>query len=75
MSCDYRVMCPGFNIGLNETQLGLVAPEWFQDTMKHILPSRIAEASLLEGKMFKTDEALKVGIDPISYLLTSINHS
>ena len=30
MSCDYRVMAqhPKFNIGLNETLLGIVAPTW-----------------------------------------------
>ena len=30
MSCEYRVMLPKFTIGLNETQLGIVAPTWFQ---------------------------------------------
>ena len=35
MSCDYRIMAqhPKFNIGLNETLLGIVAPTWFMDTM------------------------------------------
>ena len=30
MSCDYRIMAqhPKFNIGLNETKLGIVAPTW-----------------------------------------------
>ena len=30
MSCDYRIMAqhPKFNIGLNETLLGIVAPTW-----------------------------------------------
>ena len=30
LSCDYRVMAqhPKFNIGLNETLLGIVAPTW-----------------------------------------------
>lgn len=30
LSCDYRIMAdnPGYKIGLNETQLGIVAPFW-----------------------------------------------
>lgn len=30
MSCDYRIMVenPKFSIGLNEAQLGIVAPFW-----------------------------------------------
>lgn len=30
LSCEYRVMCPKLTIGLNETRLGIMAPEWFQ---------------------------------------------
>ena len=31
MCCDYRVMVgPKYTIGLNETQLGIVAPFWFK---------------------------------------------
>merc|ERR1712106_1015149 len=34
MCCDYRTMVgPKFTIGLNETQLGIVAPFWFKDRM------------------------------------------
>lgn len=34
MSCDYRIMAqhPKFNIGLNETLLGIVAPTWVSCT-------------------------------------------
>jgi enoyl-CoA hydratase/carnithine racemase len=29
LSCEYRVMVgPKYTIGLNETQLGIVAPKW-----------------------------------------------
>ena len=32
MCCDYRVMVgPKYTIGLNETQLGIVAPFWFKE--------------------------------------------
>ena len=60
MCCEYRVMLPKFTIGLNETQLGIVAPSWFQATMKNILPPRVTEMALTLGTMFTTEEALKV---------------
>lgn len=62
MSCEYRVMLPKFTIGLNETQLGIVAPTWFQATMKNTIPLRQAELALTQGRMFTTEEALKVGL-------------
>lgn len=60
MCCEYRVMLPKFTIGLNETQLGIVAPSWFQASMKNILPPRVTEMALTLGTMFTTEEALKV---------------
>lgn len=60
MCCEYRVMLPKFTIGLNETQLGIVAPSWFQATMKNILPPRTTEMALTLGTMFTTEEALNV---------------
>lgn len=62
MSCEYRVMLPKFTIGLNETQLGIVAPTWFQATMKNTIPLRQAELALTQGRMFSTEEALNVGL-------------
>lgn len=55
-------MLPKFTIGLNETQLGIVAPTWFQATMKNTIPLRQAELALTQGRMFSTEEALKVGL-------------
>jgi 3,2-trans-enoyl-CoA isomerase len=55
-------MLPKYTIGLNETQLGIVAPTWFMATMKNTIPPRQAELALTLGKMFKTDEALKIGL-------------
>lgn len=60
MCCEYRVMLPKFTIGLNETQLGIVAPSWFQAAMKNILPPRTTEMALTLGTMFTTEEAIKV---------------
>jgi len=62
MSCEYRVMAKNFVIGLNETQLGIVAPSWFQTTMKNTIGFRQAEQALTMGTLFKTDEALKIGL-------------
>eukprot|EP00099_Drosophila_melanogaster_P007634 NP_001260304.1 uncharacterized protein Dmel_CG4598, isoform B [Drosophila melanogaster] len=61
-SCEYRVMVPNFTIGLNETQLGIVAPQWFMASFLSVLPQRIAERALNQGRMFTTEEALKVGL-------------
>lgn len=67
MCCEYRVMVKNYTIGLNETQLGIVAPDWFICTMKNTISARDAELALTTGKLFTTDEALKVGmIDEIA---------
>ncbi|XP_048757865.2 enoyl-CoA delta isomerase 1, mitochondrial-like [Ostrea edulis] len=60
--CDFRIMAPNFTIGLNETQLGIVAPFWFVDTMLNTVGFRQTEMALQLGSLFKTDEALKIGL-------------
>ncbi|XP_050430998.1 enoyl-CoA delta isomerase 1, mitochondrial-like isoform X2 [Adelges cooleyi] len=63
MSCDYRVMVePKYTIGLNETQLGIVAPKWLMDTMIAVIGQRKAEVSLTTGKMYTAREALEIGL-------------
>ena len=62
LCCEYRVMCPKFTIGLNETRLGIAAPVWFQSSMKNAMSVRDTEKALTLGTMFSTDEALKVGV-------------
>ncbi|XP_044735782.1 enoyl-CoA delta isomerase 1, mitochondrial-like [Chrysoperla carnea] len=62
MSCEYRVMAPNCTIGLNETQLGLIAPPWFSDTMLNTIGSRQTEAALTAGRLFTTAEALQIGL-------------
>lgn len=60
-------MLPNFTIGLNETKLGIVAPKWFMAAFCNVLPRRVAEKALTQGKMFTTEEALKVGlVDEVS---------
>lgn len=55
-------MCPKFTIGLNETRLGIVAPLWFQASMRNVISIREAEKALTLGAMFTTDEAAKIGL-------------
>lgn len=59
LSCEYRVMCPKYIIGLNETRVSLVAPLWVQASMRNVLTTREAEKALLLGTLYTTDEALK----------------
>ncbi|XP_069840224.1 enoyl-CoA delta isomerase 1, mitochondrial isoform X1 [Dendropsophus ebraccatus] len=64
MCCDYRIMAdnPKFAIGLNETQLGIVAPFWFKDTMINTVGNRVTEQSLQLGQMYPAPDALKFGL-------------
>ena len=48
-------------IGLNETQLGLVAPPVFVDMLSAVSGCRSAELALALGTLFSSEEAVKVG--------------
>ncbi|XP_019749041.1 enoyl-CoA delta isomerase 1, mitochondrial [Hippocampus comes] len=64
LTCDYRIMVdnPRYSIGLNETQLGIVAPFWFKDTMANTVGHRITEMALALGMLYSPAEALKIGL-------------
>ncbi|KYQ57737.1 3,2-trans-enoyl-CoA isomerase, mitochondrial [Trachymyrmex zeteki] len=63
MSTEYRVMVEGkHTIGLNETQLGIVAPKWFRDVYVSLIGYRQAELALLRGTIFKPEKALQLGL-------------
>lgn len=62
LSCEYRVMCPKFTIGLNETRLGIVAPAWFAASMRNVISVRETEKALTLGAMYTTDDAVKIGL-------------
>ncbi|XP_018554059.1 enoyl-CoA delta isomerase 1, mitochondrial isoform X3 [Lates calcarifer] len=64
LTCDYRIMAdnPRYSIGLNETQLGIVAPFWFKDTMVNTVGHRTTELALELGLLYSPSEALKVGL-------------
>lgn len=59
MACDYRIMAPNYTIGLNETQLGIVAPFWFKDSCVNTIGHRETEIALELGYLFNTEEALQ----------------
>jgi len=64
ISCDYRVMADHkkFQIGLNETKLGLVAPPWFVKPYVSCIGEREAEKALYLGTLYSVDDALKIGL-------------
>ncbi|XP_017562446.1 enoyl-CoA delta isomerase 1, mitochondrial [Pygocentrus nattereri] len=64
LSCDYRILAdnPRYKIGLNEAQLGIVAPFWFKDSMVNTVGYRIAEESIQFGVMYSPADALKIGL-------------
>jgi len=63
LSCDYRVMVgPNYIIGLNETQLGMVAPLWVKDILLNTIGHRQTEMALQMGTLFTAEEALKTGL-------------
>lgn len=64
LTCDYRIMAdnPRYSIGLNETQLGIVAPFWFKDTMANTVGHRNTELALELGLLYSAPEALTIGL-------------
>jgi len=62
MACDYRMMAPNFTIGLNETQLGIIPPFWFLDSMLSVVGQRQTELCCEKGLMMTTDQAHKIGL-------------
>lgn len=63
LCCDYRVMASGpYLIGLNETQVGLVAPEGIQRLMRRVVGAHRAERLLVAGEMIDAQRALEIGL-------------
>ncbi|XP_036445164.1 enoyl-CoA delta isomerase 1, mitochondrial isoform X2 [Colossoma macropomum] len=64
LTCDYRILAdnPRYKIGLNEAQLGIVAPFWFKDSMVNTVGYRITEESIQFGVMYSPADALKIGL-------------
>ncbi|MFZ4862416.1 enoyl-CoA hydratase/isomerase family protein [Sphingobacterium sp. Mn56C] len=63
LCCDYRVMAAGdFIIGLNEVPVGIIVPPGIFSLYSFWIGQALAYRSLLEGKLFKPEEALKIGL-------------
>ena len=63
LCCDYRVMASGpFRIGLNETRVGLVAPEGIAQLLRRVVGAHRAERLLVSGDLVEADRALEIGL-------------
>jgi enoyl-CoA hydratase/carnithine racemase len=63
LCCDYRIMARGpFRIGLNEVQVGLVAPDAIQALMRRVVGPYRAERLLVAGALVDAEQALAIGL-------------
>ena len=68
LCCDYRVMARSidpakpFVIGLNEVQVGLVAPEGIQRLMRRVVGHHRAGVLLAGGQLVSAERALEIGL-------------
>ncbi len=68
LCCDYRVMARSVDpskpyvIGLNETQVGLVAPEGIQRLLRRAVGTGRAERLLVAGELVAAERALEMGL-------------
>lgn len=61
--CDYRVLAEGdFKVGLNEVQVGLVAPRPIVKALQRLVGIREAERHLVAGDLITPAEALAIGL-------------
>ncbi|WP_233843123.1 enoyl-CoA hydratase/isomerase family protein [Dyella sp. 2HG41-7] len=60
--CDYRVMAQGpYRIGLNEVQVGLIAPDCIQMALRRVVGAYRAERLLVSGALIDAENALACG--------------
>lgn len=68
LCCDYRVMARSadpakpYVIGLNEVQVGLVAPEGIQRLMRRVVGTHRAAVLLAGGQLVSAERALEIGL-------------
>jgi enoyl-CoA hydratase/carnithine racemase len=68
LCCDYRIMARSadparpFALGLNETQVGLVAPEGIQQLLRRVVGIYRAERLLVAGELVPAERALEIGL-------------
>ena len=63
LQCDYRVLLdePRAVMGLNEVQLGIVAPPWFAGPLERAVGPRQAESMLQLATLLQPQKALALG--------------
>ncbi|GLQ45438.1 hypothetical protein GCM10007862_04890 [Dyella lipolytica] len=60
--CDYRIMAQGaYRIGLNEVQVGLIAPDCIQMALRRVVGAYRAERLLVSGALIDAEQALACG--------------
>jgi enoyl-CoA hydratase/carnithine racemase len=63
LCCDYRIMASGpFQIGLNETRVGLAVPEGIAHLLRRVVGAYRAERLLVAGEMVTAERALALGL-------------
>lgn len=68
LCCDYRVMARSVDpakpyvIGLNEVQVGLVAPEGIQRLLRRVIGNHRAGVLLIGGQLVSAERALQIGL-------------
>ena len=63
LCCDYRIMARGpFRIGLNEVQVGLVAPDAIQHLLRRVVGVHRAERLLVAGALIESEQAQAIGL-------------
>lgn len=68
LCCDYRVMARSvdptrpYAIGLNEVQVGLVAPEGIQRLLRRVVGPHRASVLLTTGALVPAEQALQIGL-------------
>jgi enoyl-CoA hydratase/carnithine racemase len=68
LCCDYRVMARSadparpYALGLNEVQVGLVAPEGIQRLLRRTVGQHHAERLLVAGTLLPAEQAEKIGL-------------
>ncbi len=63
IASDYRVMSRGeYQVGLNETRVGLVLVPVIQNAMARLVGPRLAEQMLVAGTLIDPEAALKIGL-------------
>ncbi len=61
--CDYRVLAEGnYKVGLNEVQVGLVAPMPIVRALQRLVGPRAAERHLVAGDLISPQSALDIGM-------------